>query len=377
MAQKIKPDEGYLEANKLYVGAERLQQYLPLLYNKKVALVINNTSRINNTPLPDTLISLGINVVKIFAPEHGYSGTLNRGQNFKDTLINNIKIISLFGKKRQPSYDDLKDVDVVVYDIQDVGVRFFTYISTMYEVMNACAKWKKPFIVLDRPNPNGDYIAGPVLKPKFRSFVGMLPIPIVYGLTPGELALMINGEHWLNDSLQCNLTVIKMRHYTHHYKYIPPIKPSPNLPNYLAIRLYPSLALFEATNFSIGRGTLFPFQVIGYPDPKFGKFTFIPHDIKTMQINPIQEGKTCYGIDLRNINPDTVHFSLYYIIKFYRLSNMGAKFFSRPHWFDLLCGTDKVRKQILEGKNAQEIEKSWKKDLINYDSLRRKYLLYP
>ncbi len=366
------------EQNRIIVGAERTGLYLPLLRHRRVALVVNQTSLVGHKFLVDTLLSLGINVKKIFTPEHGLRGTLDRGTDYKQQHLSyrGIPIISLAGRKKAPSDEDLKDVDVVVYDIQDVGVRFFTYISTMYLVMNSVARNHKLMVILDRPDPNGDYVAGPVLDTThYRSFVGMLPIPVVYGLTPGELALMINGEHWLKGGRECLLRVIPIKNYTHQMKYKPPVKPSPNLPNYLSIRLYPSLCFFEATDFSVGRGTEFPFQVIGYPDKRFGDFSFVPHDIPGMQMNPIHKGDTCYGMDLRHM-PDTIRFTLRFVLYFYYLSGWGKKFFTRPHWFDLLAGTDKLRKEILMGWSAKEIEKSWQPQLEKYKQMRLKYLMY-
>ncbi len=360
------------------VGAERMDLYLPLLKNKKVALIVNHTSMVGNKHLIDTLLARNINIVKIFTPEHGLKGNLDRGKDYDTDKLSyrSIPVISLIGKNKAPTNSQLSDVDVIVYDIQDVGVRFFTYISTMYLAMNAAAENDKIFIVLDRPNPNGDYIDGPVLDTsRFRSFVGMLPIPVVYGLTPGELALMINGEGWLKSRRKCKIRVIPIKNYNHHTKYIPPVKPSPNLPNYKSIRLYPSLCFFEATDFSVGRGTTFPFQVIGYPDPKFGTFTFVPHDIPGMQMNPIHEGEKCYGMDLRQV-PDDIKFTLEFILYYYYLSGWKEKFFSRPRWFDLLAGTDQLRKQILAGWDEEQIRQSWKKDLDKFKHLSMKYVLY-
>ena len=360
------------------VGAQRMDLYLPLLKNKNVALVVNHTSVVNGKHLIDTLLDRGINIKMIFTPEHGLKGNLDRGKDYTsgDLFYREIPIISLIGRNKSPTASQLKNIDIVVYDIQDVGVRFFTYISTMYMVMDACARNNKIFIVLDRPNPNGDYIAGPILDTvNFRSFVGLLPIPVVYGLTPGELAMMINGEGWLSNGKKCKIRVIPIKNWTHKTKYVPPIKPSPNLPNYLSIRLYPSLCFFEATNFSVGRGTPFPFQVIGYPDPKFGDFTFVPKDMPGMQMNPIHEGKLCYGMDLRHVS-DTIRFSLNFILYFYYLSGWKEKFFSNPRWFDLLAGTDKLRKQIIQGLNEQQIKNSWSKGLDQYKKVAVKYYLY-
>ncbi len=360
------------------VGAERMSLYLPLIKGKSVGLVVNHTSVVGRRHLIDTLLDLGINVKRIFTPEHGLKGNLDRGKDYRthDLTYRGIHVVSLIGRNKAPTDEQLADLDVVIYDIQDVGVRFFTYISTMYLVMNAVARNGKVFIVLDRPDPNGDYIDGPVLDTAhFRSFVGMLPIPVVYGLTPGELAMMINGEGWLKGDRKCKIRVIPVKNWTHDTKYIPPIKPSPNLPNYLSIRLYPSLCFFEATDFSVGRGTQFPFQVIGYPDALFGKFSFVPRDIPGMQMNPIHEGERCYGMDLRHVH-DTIKFTLDFLLYFYYLSGWKNKFFTRPRWFDLLAGTDKLRIQILAGWDERRIRESWQADLDAYKRKVIKYLLY-
>lgn len=360
-------------------GAYSISQYLPLLQNKKVALMVNQTSLIYNTHLVDTLQKLNINIQTIFAPEHGFRGNKEAGQHFATYTDNTtgIKVISLFHKNKKPTSEDLQNIDIIIYDIQDVGVRFFTYISSMYLLMEACAQNNKPLIILDRPNPNGDYIAGPILDTsKFRSFVGMLPIPVVYGLTPAELAQMINGEKWLKNNLQCQLTIVKCKNYQHSSKYQPPVRPSPNLPNYLSIRLYPSLCLFEATEISIGRGTQFPFQVIGYPKPSFGNFTFVPVDIQGVATNPPQKGKTCYGQDLQNWQ-EIPKFTISFCIDYYhKCQKENINFFSRPHWFDLLMGTDQTRIQIQNGQSVEQIEKSWQKDLENFKQKSQKYLLY-
>lgn len=362
----------------IIVGAENIQEYLPLIKNKRVALLVNQTSLVKNVHLVDTLLSLGVKIKRIFAPEHGFRGNEERGVVFSNTIDEKtgIQVVSLIGKNKSPSAEDLSDVDIVIYDLQDVGVRFFTYISSMYLLMQSCADNNKPLIILDRPNPNGDYVAGPVLDTvNFRSFVGILPIPIVYAMTPGELAQMINGEGWLKEHKKCNLTVIKNREYLHSMHYSLPVRPSPNLPNDISIRLYPSLCIFEATEISIGRGTDFPFQVIAYPDKRFGNFTFIPEDIPGIQTNPIQEGKTCYGIDLRN-EPINSQFTLKYIIDFYSLCSTDIKCITRDRWFDLLMGNSNVRTQLLAGKTQKEIEKSWQNELDEFKILRKKYLLY-
>ncbi len=362
----------------IYVGAEQIEQYLPMLKNKSVAMVVNNSSLVKNTHLIDTLLSLGVDIKKVFAPEHGFRGKAERGKNFKNYIDEKtgLPIISLIGKNKCPTSENLTDVDVLIYDIQDVGVRFFTYISTMYEVMQACAEHNKPLIILDRPNPNGDYVAGPVLDTvKFRSFVGMLPIPIVYGMTAAELAQMINGEGWLTAHRTCNLTVIKVKNYTHQKHYSLPVKPSPNLPNDISVRLYPSLCLFEATKFSVGRGTDFPFQILGYPDKRFGNFTFTPHDIEFVQTNPVQKNKICYGLDLRNEN--LAHqFTLKYVIDFFVLCNNDIELITNKHWFNLLMGEAETQKMLLSGASETEIIEKWQPKLNDFKQKRKKYLIY-
>lgn len=375
-AQEIKEIDT-IEAE-IIVGAERTSEYLSLIRNKNVALLVNHTSLVKNTHLVDTLWSLGIKLKIIFAPEHGFRGNEERGISYDNGFDSKtgLPIISLIGKNKMPSAKDLVDIDVLIYDLQDVGVRFYTYISSMYYLMQACANNNKKLIILDRPNPNGDYVDGPILDiVNFRSFVGMLPIPVVYGMTAGELAQMINGENWLNGNKKCDLTIIKNENYNHSKHYSLPVKPSPNLPNDISIRLYPSLCFFEATTFSVGRGTDFPFQVVGYPDDRFGYFTFMPRDIAGVQTNPIQEGQTCYGIDLQN--EDLSHkFTLKYFLDFYALCGNDIELISNNRWFDLLMGTDKTRKQIVEGKTETQIKNSWQKELTDFKNKREKYLLY-
>lgn len=366
-------------SGKVITGAERMDHYLPLLKGKRVALVVNHTSIVGSQQvhLLDTLLRLKINIVKAFAPEHGFRGNADAGEhivNGQDPHTG-VDIISLYGKNKRPTADQLKDVDVVVFDIQDVGARFYTYISTMYYVMEACAENHKKMIVLDRPNPC-DYIDGPVLKNSYKSFVGILPIPILHGCTVGELALMINGEGWMNTFVKtCSLTVIPLEGWKHKQPYLLPIKPSPNLPNAQSIKLYASLCPFEATQISVGRGTTFPFQVLGAPNKRYGKFKFTPHALKGFDKHPLHKDKICYGEDLRE--KEAVNgFTLYYFLKYYHISKQGAIFFSRPQWFDLLMGTDSVRKAILKGESEEEIRKSWQTELKNYRIQRAKYLLY-
>jgi uncharacterized protein YbbC (DUF1343 family) len=364
--------------NPIIVGAEQPEIYLDSLKGKNVGLVVNQSSLVKGQHLLDFLLENKILVKKIFAPEHGFRGNIDRGDHVESEVdvLTGIPIVSMFGKNRRPTNEQLQDVDVMIFDIQDAGARFFTYISSMHEVMEACAMNNKPLIILDRPNPLGDYVDGPVRKEGFKSFVGMHPIPVVHGLTVGELAQMINGEKWLENERQCKLFVVKVKNYNHSMHYSLPVKPSPNLPNELSIRLYPSLCFFEATPISIGRGTLFPFQVIGYPDKRFGDSLFIPVDIKGMQMNPIQEGKICYGVDLRSLNPDSVKFTLNYIIDFYNKFKNKREFFSRRRWFNLLAGNDKLIQQIEAGLSEAEIKASWKEEIDNYLIMRKKYMLY-
>jgi uncharacterized protein YbbC (DUF1343 family) len=328
--------------------------------------------------LLDFLIEKKINVSMVFAPEHGFRGEASAGETItdgKDTKTG-VDIVSLYGKNRKPTPDLLKKLDVVVFDIQDVGCRFYTYLSTLFLVMEACAENNVPLIVLDRPNPNGDYVAGPVLNPAFTSFVGMVKVPVVHGCTVGEMAGMINGEKWTAAPDPCRLTVIKVSNYTHNTMYQPPVPPSPNLPNYQAVRLYPSLCFFEATSVSIGRGTAFPFQVIGGLLHALGDFQFTPVDIPGFVINPINEGEICYGVDLRNIDPVPA-FTLSYFLDFYRKYPAETDFLTSERWLNLLSGSDLLIKGIREGKSEEELVSAWMPELIQYKEVRKKYLLYP
>jgi uncharacterized protein YbbC (DUF1343 family) len=364
--------------NEIVTGADQPELYLPKLKGKNLALVVNQTSRIGDRHLVDYLLSQRLSIKRIFAPEHGFRGEAGAGEvinNSKDR-DSDIPIISVYGKNRKPSAAQLADVDIVIFDIQDVGCRFYTYISTLHYIMEACAENNKTLLILDRPNPNGDYIDGPVLQPVFRSFVGMDPIPVVHGCTIGELAQMINGEKWLANGVQTLLEIVKVANYTHSMKFEPTVRPSPNLPNYLSIRLYPSLCFFEATSVSVGRGTQFPFQVLGYPDPSFGVFTFTPLSLKGMEINPLQKDKICYGDDLRELT-QVPKFTLSYFINWLHKFKNEEEFLIRSQWFNQLIGNNLVLRLILEGKEETEICKTWEADLANYSAIRQKYLLYP
>jgi len=373
---------------RIQTGAEQTEKYLPLLKNKRVAMVANRTSIIGNTLVVDSLKSLGINIVKIFGPEHGFRGTASAGATVSDSIDvkTGIPEISLYGKKSKPSKEDLKNVDVVVFDIQDVGARFYTYINLLAKVMVSCAENDKPLLLLDRPNPNGFSVDGPVLDMKLKSGIGMFPIPVTHGMTIGELAQMYNGEGWLANRLKCQITVIQVSNYTHNTKYVLPIPPSPNLNTAQSIILYPSLCLFEGTIISQGRGTMFPFTVLGNPDLK-GKydFSFTPESIKGMSETPLHLGKICYGLDLRNCNTSELtesgKINLKWLIELYKAYPYKEKFFDYKQSnqmgnFDKLAGTTKLKEQIISGETEEKIRLSWEPELTRFKQLRLKYLLY-
>ncbi len=362
---------------KVVVGAENLQEYLHLLKNQKVGLVVNHTSKIGHEHLVDVLLKNKIKIQMIFAPEHGFRGEASAGETINNAIDQKtgISIISLYGKNKKPSVEQLADLDIIIFDIQDVGVRFYTYISTLNYVMQACAENNKSLVILDRPNPNGHYVAGPVLDLKFQSFVGINPIPVVYGLTIGELALMNNGEEWLGKNLKCNLKIIKCRNYTHKTRYILPEKPSPNLPNNTAIWLYPSICLFEPSQISVGRGTDLQFQVIGGPDINLGDFIFTPID-KPGAINPVNESKECFGLNLSKIDAYNTPFTLKYLIEFYNKFKDKKSFFTNKNFFNLLIGNDWVIKDVEAGNNEIDIAKKWQSDLEIFKKKRLNYLLY-
>ncbi|MFO8001134.1 MAG: DUF1343 domain-containing protein [Marinilabilia sp.] len=368
-----------IKTSGIQTGADRTDQWLPKIKDQKVGLLVNHTSMVGETHLVDKMLSEGVEVTRIFAPEHGFRGDADAGEHVDDTVDKEtgVPVVSIYGDNREPSPEQMTDMDVVIFDVQDVGVRFYTYISSMHNMMQACAENDIDFIVLDRPNPNGDYYDGPVLEPEFTSFVGMHPIPVVHGLTVGELAHMINGEGWLEDDMKCDLEVVKMKNYTHDSKYSLPVKPSPNLPNDLSVRIYPSLCLFEATIMSVGRGTDFPFQVVGAPDPVYGDFTFTPRSIEGMDKDPRYKGEKCYGEDFRGLDPWEQKFSLEPFFRFYEKSGRDSSFVSRRRWFHLLSGTDKLLQQIEDGMTEEEIQESWEEELETYGKLRKKYALYP
>ncbi len=364
------------------VAAERTEQYLHLLAGKKIAIVANQTSTIGNTHLVDSLVSLKIDVKKVFAPEHGFRGEAGAGEHIKDgnDVKTGLPIVSLYGKNKKPSAEMLKGINIIVFDIQDVGARFYTYISTMHYVMEAAAENNIEVIILDRPNPNGFYIDGPVLKMEYQSFVGMHPIPVVHGCTVGELAQMINGEGWLKDKKKCALTVIPCENYSHNDLYNLPIHPSPNLPNMSAVYLYPSLCWFEGTTVSVGRGTETPFQIIGYPSNTTGKYEFTPKDIAGVASDPPHENKKCMGHNLNEFGEFYITSSkelyLEWLFGLYEKCDDKSKFFTNEKFFDQLAGTDKVRKQLMAGTTASDMRKSWVSDISAYKLIRKKYLLY-
>lgn len=358
-------------------GADRLEELFPLLENKRISLVVNQTSLVQNVHLLDTLYNKGVHITQVFAPEHGFRGDADAGEFIKNgkDYRTQVPIISLYGKNKKPQPSQLQQTDIVIFDIQDVGARFYTYISTMFYVMQACAENNKELIILDRPNPC-DYVDGPVLDMKYKSFVGILPIPILHGCTIGELAQMINGEGWLGNNLQCPLKVITIEDWKHGQPYSLPVKPSPNLPNDHAIALYPSLCPFEGTSVSVGRGTDFPFQIIGSPTTKNLKFRFMPHPMKGSDKHPLHQDTYCYGLNLSSEKNIPKGFSLQYVIQFYNYfqnltKHAEKEFFTRPHWFDLLMGTNQVRLDILKNKTEEQIRSAWQKKLNQYKEIRK------
>ncbi len=369
----------------IVVAANRTHEYLPLLQGKKVGVVANQTSVIfkknskendSYTHLVDSLIASKVKITKVFSPEHGFRGNAVAGEMVKDgiDLKTGLPIISLYGNNKKPTAEQLKNIDILIFDIQDVGARFYTYISTLHYVMEACAEQNIPVLILDRPNPNGAYIDGPILEKEHQSFVGMHPIPVVHGMTIGEYAKMINGEHWLKNGIMAQLTVIEMKNYNKEMEYHLPIKPSPNLPNDQAINLYPSLCFFEGTNVSAGRGTDFQFQIFGSPFLGSSKYdySFIPEPNAGSK-HPKHEGKTCFGENLT----DFQHLSkinLEWLVAAYKNTKDKSEFFIP--FFTKLAGTTKLQEKIEAGWTAKEIRDSWKEGLEKYDEMRKKYLLY-
>ena len=362
------------------VGAQRYSLYLPALQNKRVALLVNHASLVGDKHLVDVLLLKHVNLVKIFSPEHGFRGKNDAGEaveNGKD-VSSELPIVSLYGKHKKPTDEDLKGVDVLVVDLQDVGVRFYTYISTMSLAMEACAENGVKVVVLDRPNPNGYYVDGPLLEKAFASFVGMHPVPVVYGMTIGEYANMVNGEHWLANDVEADLEIVPMEGYKRNMIVKLKVDPSPNLPNWKSVYLYPSLCFFEGTVVSVGRGTQYPFQVYGHPEFPFGDFSFLPQSIPGKSKHPKLQGTVCYGQYLSGYadnfqnNPEGIN--LAWLISSYKYLSGKTDFFN--NYFDKLAGSDALRNQIIEGKSQQEIRESWQPGLKAFLKIRAKYLIY-
>lgn len=364
----------------IVIGAERFDQYLPKIANKKVGMVVNHTSVVGTSHLVDTLLAKGANITAVYAPEHGYKGNVERGMSistYKDPDTG-LTIYSIYGSRRKPTPEELKDVELMIFDMQDVGARFFTYISTLHYIMEACAESNIPLLLLDRPNPIGYYVDGPVLDPTYKSFIGMHPVALVHGMTIGEYGQMINGEGWLKNGLKCKLEVVKVDNYNHRSLYQVPVGPSPNLPDMRSVYLYPSICLFEGTEVNEGRGTEKPFQLFGTPDYSPKTFQFIPKSLPGFTQNPKFESQVCFGYNLSETAMDELQainrLDLKYLLEFYSKSKNKERFFLNT--FNLLAGTDKLQKQIAAGKSEAEIRESWQQGLKEFKITRQKYLLY-
>ena len=362
------------------VGAERIELLLPSLQGKRVVLMVNQSSLVGSTGthLVDTLLSQGINIVRLFVPEHGLRGKVDAGKNVRSGVDEKtgLPVVSLYGQRKRPTPEMLADIDLLVFDLQDVGTRFYTYISSMHYLMEACAKEGKTFVVCDRPNPN-DFIDGPILEPDCRSFIGGDPLPVAHGMTVGELALMIDGEHWLRGGNTCHVKVIPMAGWSHGDPYELPVRPSPNLPNSRSIELYPSLCFFEATIMSVGRGTSKPFQAIGYPDKRFGSIVYTPQIKLGEDSNPRHKGRLCYGTDYTSVNLPKRQIALGPLLDYYRKADsLGLQLINQRQLFDLLAGTKKLRQQLSSGLSEEEIRASWQAGLKAFQAKRARYLLY-
>lgn len=380
-AQRIvQVDNEIKTGSDIRTGADQLAVYLPKLIGKSCAVVGNQSSLVQQTHLVDTLLARGISIKRVFCPEHGFRGLVDAGEKVKTEKDpkTGLEIISLYGKNKKPLPEQLKDVDVVIFDLQDVGVRFYTYLSTLHYVMEACAENKKQLLVLDRPNPNGFFIDGPVLEDKYKSFLGLDPVPLVYGMTIGEYARMLNGEGWLSNHEKCDLEVISLVGYTHNDLYQLPVKPSPNLPNMASVYLYPSLGLFEGTVISVGRGTDLPFQVIGHPQLKNATYSFTPQ-AKPGALSPKYKGIECKGINLSEFGneymKDLRQIYLFWLLATYKNAADPAHFFDEN--FNFHAGNASLQEQIKAGKTEEEIRASWQEDLKKFKLIRKKYLLYP
>lgn len=362
------------------VGAERMELLLPTLQGKRVALMVNQSSLVGSTGthLVDTLLSQGVNIVRLFVPEHGLRGKVDAGKNVRSGVDEKtgLPVVSLYGQRKRPTPEMLADIDLLVFDLQDVGTRFYTYISSMHYLMEACAEEGKTFVVCDRPNPN-DFIDGPILEPDCRSFIGVDPLPVAHGMTVGELALMIDGERWLRGGNTCHVKVIPMDGWSHGDPYELPVRPSPNLPNSRSIELYPSLCFFEATIMSVGRGTSKPFQAIGYPDKRFGSIVYTPQIKLGEDSNPRHKGKLCYGTDYTSVSLPKRQIALGPLLDYYRKADsLGLQLINQRQLFDLLAGTKKLRQQLSSGLSEEEIRASWQASLKAFQAKRARYLLY-
>ena len=371
-AQKLPPP--------VTVGAERMELLLPTLQGKRVALMVNQSSLVGSTGthLVDTLLSQGVNIVRLFVPEHGLRGKVDAGKNVRSGVDEKtgLPVVSLYGQRKRPTPEMLADIDLLVFDLQDVGTRFYTYISSMHYLMEACAEEGKTFVVCDRPNPN-DFIDGPILEPDCRSFIGVDPLPVAHGMTVGELALMIDGERWLRGGNTCHVKVIPMAGWSHGDPYELPVRPSPNLPNSRSIELYPSLCFFEATIMSVGRGTSKPFQAIGYPDKRFGSIVYTPQIKLGEDSNPRHKGKLCYGTDYTSVSLPKRQIALGPLLDYYRKADsLGLQLINQRQLFDLLAGTKKLRQQLSSGLSEEEIRASWQAGLKAFQAKRARYLLY-
>jgi uncharacterized protein YbbC (DUF1343 family) len=376
------------QSNSILTGADQIEAYLPLLKNKKVGMLVNTTSIIGNKSIVDSLQTLGVNIQRIFGPEHGFRANASNGAHVADEVDTKtgIQIVSLYGTRRKPSKTDMDALDIMIFDIQDVGCRFYTYINTLADIMEACAEANKELIILDRPNPNG-FVDGPVLDMTLKSGIGKFPIPITHGMTIGEFAQMVNGEGWLPNNLKCKIKVIALKNYAHGMDYTLPVSPSPNLNTQQSILLYPSLCLFEGTIVSQGRGTYMPFTVLGNPNLK-GKytFTFTPKSIKGMSETPLHQNEDCFGLDLRKYDTKSIRkegkINIQWMIELYKAYPAKEKFFDKSYSkqmgdIDKLAGTKLFREQIVAGKSEAEIRQSWQPQLLAYKTMRQKYVLYP
>lgn len=373
----------------IITGADQTEKYLPYLKGKRIGMVVNPSSQIAGKASVDSLKSLDVNIVKIFGPEHGFRGDASNGAKVNDSVDpkTGIQVISLYGKTGKPESKDLAEIDLMIYDLQDVGARYYTYLATLHRVMEACAENNKELLILDRPNPNGYMVDGPVLDMKLKSGIGFHPVPIAHGMTVGEYARMINGEGWLAGGIKCRLKIVSVANYRHAMPYTLPVHPSPNLNTQQSVLLYPSLCLFEGTIISQGRGTYFPFCVLGNPDLKEKyEFSFTPVGIKGMSETPLFENETCYGLDLRDYDTRKLvkskHINLSWLIEMYKAYPFKERFFDFKQSkqignFDKLAGTTDLKEQIIAGKTEAEIRKSWEPKLSQFKKIRQQYLLYP